>query len=124
MSWYNPGDWSIGGYSGKDIVGGLSSGIQGVPELIGTREYLKRKAKQDQAAAEDDAKNAKLVQDQADAAASLLSEAARKKRILEAGRRGRQGTILTGASGIEGELGYVNRPRAATLLGQTTGLGG
>ena len=47
------------------------------------------------------------------------TEAERKKRIREAGRRGRRGTILTGARGIEDELGLVNRPRAATLLGQT-----
>ena len=45
-----------------------------------------------------------------------VEEARRKRRLAEARRRGRQATILTGASGDESPA-VVNRPQLQRLLG-------
>ena len=45
--------------------------------------------------------------------------AARQKQIdIDMKRKGRRASILTSARGVEDDLGTVNRPRAAALLGQ------
>lgn len=45
-----------------------------------------------------------------------IEEARRKRRLVEARRRGRQATILTGASGDESQA-LINRPGLRRLLG-------
>jgi hypothetical protein len=107
-----------------DVIGKTLLPVPGVTEAALTGENLKNKAEEAQRSAEEDARNADAAAAAIAATTAAEIEAARKKRILEASQRGRRGSILTGASGLESELGYVNRPRAATLLGQTTELGG